>query len=121
MQPPGLSARSREARSRLLVGSAGRPSIARALSASATVWVMSRPSCCGSVATARDVHGAGGRRELAGHEAQQGRLARAVASDEPGAAVAEGPADVVERTGAVGPVKGEVGEGDEGVGPRGGC
>ena len=54
-----------------------------------------------------DVDAAGGGGELTGDEAQQRRLAGAVAADETGAAVAEGAADVVERAGAVGPVEGQ--------------
>src|SRR5699024_7296308 len=66
-----------------------------------------------------DVDGARGRGELTGHQPQEGRLAGAVTADEAGPTAGEGPADRVEGTGAVGPVEGDVGEGDEGIRPRG--
>ena len=68
----------------------------------------------------RGVDVAGRRGELAGDEAEQGGLAGAVATDQTGAVGAEGAVDPFERDGAVGPLEGQVAQGD-GRGGGHGC
>ena len=55
---------------------------------------------------------AGGRLQLARDKTEQGGLAGTVAADQPGSAGAEGAVDAVEGDGAVGPLEGQIAQGD---------
>ena len=71
------------------------------------------------LAVDRDVAGVGALPP--GQHPQQGRLARAVGPDQPGAAPREGQVEVAQRGGAVGPGDGEAGDGDDGMRRGHGC